>query len=122
MMHGPYKKRVGDQIIEEGIFYYGLKHDRWLRYNSSDILQNKEFFSLVFTTNPLGFFGIQKKKSLKKLFQKDLERSRVYITPSTTTVRLQQEESTLLITQLVPGLNFIAQVKRKERLNLLIQI
>ena len=63
MMHGPYKKRVGDQIIEEGIFYYGLKHDRWLRYNSSDILQNKEFFSLVFTTNPLGFLGFRKRKA-----------------------------------------------------------
>ena len=114
MMHGPYKKRVGDQIIEEGIFYYGLKHDRWLRYNSSDILQNKEFFFLGFYNESVRFFGIQKKKSLKKLFQKDLERSRVYITPSTTTVRLQQEESTLLITQLVPGLNFIAQVKEKR--------
>ena len=41
MMHGPYKKRIGEQIIEEGSFYYGLKHDRWLRFNRSDILQDK---------------------------------------------------------------------------------
>ena len=51
MMHGPYKKRLGEQIIEEGIFYYGLKHGRWVRFNRSDILQDKEFFLLVGIVN-----------------------------------------------------------------------
>ena len=70
MMHGPYKKRVGDQIIEEGIFYYGLKHDRWLRYNSSDILQNKEFFSLGWYNESVRFFWDSEKEKLKEIIPK----------------------------------------------------
>ena len=62
MMHGPYKKRLGEQIIEEGMFYYGLKHDRWVRFNRSDILQDKEFFSLGWYNESIRFFGILKKR------------------------------------------------------------
>ena len=43
-MHGPYQKRVGDQIIEEGWYYKGLKHRRWFRFNRHDILQDKSYW------------------------------------------------------------------------------
>ena len=46
LMLGHYKKRLGELIIEEGMFYYGLKQNRWVRLNRSDILQDKEIFSL----------------------------------------------------------------------------
>ncbi|MEM8894263.1 MAG: hypothetical protein AAGC88_06780 [Bacteroidota bacterium] len=42
ILHGPYKKMLGDQVLEEGIFYKGTKHGRWMRYNRHDILQAKE--------------------------------------------------------------------------------
>ncbi len=42
LLHGPYKKIVGNQVMEEGIFYLGVKHGRWTRYNSKDILIDKE--------------------------------------------------------------------------------
>ncbi len=42
ILHGPYKKMLGDQVLEEGIFYKGTKHARWMRYNRHDILQVKE--------------------------------------------------------------------------------
>ncbi|WP_245906943.1 toxin-antitoxin system YwqK family antitoxin [Reichenbachiella versicolor] len=42
ILHGPYKKLLDDQVIEEGIFYYGVKHGRWMRWNKYDILQEKE--------------------------------------------------------------------------------
>ena len=42
VLHGPYKKMLGDQILEEGWFYKGMKHKRWMRYNKFDILQSKE--------------------------------------------------------------------------------
>ncbi len=42
ILHGPYLKMVGDQILEEGIFYKGTKHGRWMRYNKYDILQEKK--------------------------------------------------------------------------------
>ena len=28
--------------LEEGYFYKGVKHGRWMRYNTHDILQDKE--------------------------------------------------------------------------------
>jgi len=44
VMHGPYKKLKGELVLEEGYFYKGMKHKRWMRYNSHDILQNKEYY------------------------------------------------------------------------------
>lgn len=42
ILHGPYAKMVGDRLIEEGIFYKGTKHGRWMRHNKHDILQEKK--------------------------------------------------------------------------------
>ena len=42
LLHGPYTKRLGDQVLEEGIFYRGMKHGRWVRWDKYDILRSKE--------------------------------------------------------------------------------
>ncbi len=42
LLHGPYKKKRGDVTIEEGIFYVGTKHGRWIRKDKNDILIDKE--------------------------------------------------------------------------------
>ena len=42
ILHGPYQRILGDQVIEEGIFYIGTKHGRWTEFNRNDILVNKE--------------------------------------------------------------------------------
>lgn len=44
VMHGPYKKMLGEQVIEEGWYYKGLKHRRWVRFNRHDILQDKSYW------------------------------------------------------------------------------
>jgi len=44
VLHGPYKKMLGEQIIEEGWFYKGMKHRRWIRFNRHDILQEKAYW------------------------------------------------------------------------------
>jgi antitoxin component YwqK of YwqJK toxin-antitoxin module len=44
VLHGHYVKKLGDQILEEGFFYKGMKHKRWIRLNRHDILQEKELF------------------------------------------------------------------------------
>lgn len=44
VMHGHYIKKIGDQVLEEGYFYKGKKHGRWVRLNKSDILQDKKIF------------------------------------------------------------------------------
>jgi antitoxin component YwqK of YwqJK toxin-antitoxin module len=41
ILHGPYTLKVGDQIMEEGIFYVGTKHGRWTRYDRNFILLDK---------------------------------------------------------------------------------
>jgi len=41
MLHGPYKKMVGEHIVAEGIFYKGVKHGRWTTYDGNDILMSK---------------------------------------------------------------------------------
>jgi hypothetical protein len=33
LLHGPYKKMLGGEVIEEGIFYLGTKHGRWVSYD-----------------------------------------------------------------------------------------
>jgi len=42
LLHGPYTKKIGEVTIEEGIFYIGTKHGRWVRKDKNDILIDKE--------------------------------------------------------------------------------
>ncbi|MFY0650517.1 MAG: hypothetical protein JXQ96_00720 [Cyclobacteriaceae bacterium] len=42
ILHGPYKKMLGDQLLEEGVFYKGTKHARWSYWNKNDIRTGKE--------------------------------------------------------------------------------
>ena len=42
LIHGPYKKMQGPVVLEEGIFYKGAKHGRWMKYDRQDILDDKE--------------------------------------------------------------------------------
>jgi antitoxin component YwqK of YwqJK toxin-antitoxin module len=41
ILHGPYTKEKNGVVIEEGIFYMGLKHGRWLKKNENNILLDK---------------------------------------------------------------------------------
>jgi antitoxin component YwqK of YwqJK toxin-antitoxin module len=41
VLHGPYKRMIGDQVVEEGIYYKGLKHGRWVKYDRNNILMDK---------------------------------------------------------------------------------
>lgn len=46
ILHGPYKKVTQDgEVLEEGMFYKGTKHGRWMRYNRKEILVNKEKYT-----------------------------------------------------------------------------
>jgi antitoxin component YwqK of YwqJK toxin-antitoxin module len=42
LLHGPYKKMQGAVVLEEGIFYKGAKHGRWMKYDRNDLLDDKE--------------------------------------------------------------------------------
>ena len=42
LLHGPYKKLMNGVVIEEGIFYKGTKHGRWMQHDRNDVLTDKE--------------------------------------------------------------------------------
>jgi antitoxin component YwqK of YwqJK toxin-antitoxin module len=42
LAHGPYKRLMGDILIEEGIFYKGTKHGRWMKYDRQYLVDDKE--------------------------------------------------------------------------------
>lgn len=41
ILHGPYVKKQGTQVLEEGIFHFGTKHGRWVTLDKNDILLDK---------------------------------------------------------------------------------
>lgn len=41
LLHGPYRRLVGPDLVEEGIFFKGTKHGRWMRYNRQDLVEDK---------------------------------------------------------------------------------
>jgi antitoxin component YwqK of YwqJK toxin-antitoxin module len=42
LVHGPYKKMQDEVVLEEGQFFKGTKHGRWMRYNRENLLEDKE--------------------------------------------------------------------------------
>jgi antitoxin component YwqK of YwqJK toxin-antitoxin module len=36
LLHGPYKRVLNQVVIEEGIYYKGTRHGRWMTYNQRD--------------------------------------------------------------------------------------
>ena len=41
ILHGPYKRYIGKQLVEEGQFYVGAKHGRWEVMDKNNILMDK---------------------------------------------------------------------------------
>lgn len=41
ILHGPYKKMVGEKVIERGIYYKGTKHGRWEKWKKPKIEKYK---------------------------------------------------------------------------------
>lgn len=44
VLHGPYKKLVNDQLVEEGMYFYGTKHQRWVSLTRDNMLVDKEHY------------------------------------------------------------------------------
>jgi len=44
LLHGPYEKRIGETVVQQGIFYKGTKHGRWMTYSNKrdSVLTDKE--------------------------------------------------------------------------------
>ena len=63
IVHGPYKKMVGNKVVAEGYFYVGTRHLRWETYNKDGILLSKSHFEKGFPRDAIinYYDGAQKK-------------------------------------------------------------
>ncbi len=68
LLHGPYQKKLGDeQILEEGIFYKGMKHARWMRLDKKDILLDKEKYYKGWPRESLVAYWDDDRQKLKEI-------------------------------------------------------
>ncbi|MCC9135841.1 toxin-antitoxin system YwqK family antitoxin [Pontibacter silvestris] len=64
VLHGPYVKKIGGQIVEEGYFYVGTKHLRWERYRNDEegTLVDKKHYEKGFQRDAVvSYYGNTKK-------------------------------------------------------------
>ena len=67
ILHGPYKKLMGDQVIEEGIYYIGTKHGRWTKHTRKDILIDKEKYYKGWPKESIAKYYDPERKKLKEI-------------------------------------------------------
>lgn len=67
LLHGPYRKYANEMIIEEGIFFRGMKHGRWTTHDRNDILQDKEKYYKGWPKESLVQYWDKDRKSLKEI-------------------------------------------------------
>jgi len=63
IIHGPYIRRQGRKVLEEGIFYVGTKHGRWERYDRNFILLDKKRFYKGWPTDAeISYYDLNQQK------------------------------------------------------------
>ncbi|MEO5603762.1 MAG: hypothetical protein ABIR06_22785 [Cyclobacteriaceae bacterium] len=68
LLHGPYVKRMGEVVLEKGIFYKGTKHGRWLSFNRDSVLINKEKYFKGWPRESLvSYYDPQDRKKMKEI-------------------------------------------------------
>jgi antitoxin component YwqK of YwqJK toxin-antitoxin module len=68
LAHGPYKRMVGEDVIEEGIFFKGTKHGRWMRYDRQDLVEDKEKYYKGWPKESLvTYYDPNERKKLKEI-------------------------------------------------------
>ena len=68
LLHGPYEKRLGDMVIQKGIYYKGTKHGRWLSYDKDSVLTNKEkYFRGWPRESEVSYYDPTERKKMKEI-------------------------------------------------------
>jgi antitoxin component YwqK of YwqJK toxin-antitoxin module len=68
LVHGPYKKTQNNVVLEEGIFYKGTRHGRWLRYNRDSVLTDKEKYFRGWPRESLvSYYDPNERKKMKEI-------------------------------------------------------
>ncbi len=66
-LHGPYLKKIGKKIMEEGIYYVGTKHGRWNKYDKNYILLDKKRYYKGYATDAEITYYDEDKKKIKEV-------------------------------------------------------
>jgi len=67
ILHGPYTKKIGEVVVEEGIYYVGTKHGRWTQKTKNDILINKQRYYKGWPKESLVSYYDQKHTKIKEI-------------------------------------------------------
>lgn len=68
LLHGPYEKRIGEVVLEKGIFYKGTKHGRWLTYERDSVLKDKsKYFKGWPKESLVSYYDPQERKKMKEI-------------------------------------------------------
>lgn len=71
LLHGPYKKMIANVVVEEGIFYKGAKHGRWMRYSREDLLEDKDKYYKGWPKESLVSYHDPERTKVKELIPVD---------------------------------------------------
>jgi antitoxin component YwqK of YwqJK toxin-antitoxin module len=68
ILHGPYEKMKDEQVIEKGMFWNGLKHGRWMRYDNNGILMDKlTYFKGWPIDSKITYYDEEKREHVKEV-------------------------------------------------------
>ncbi len=68
LLHGPYKKTQGNVVLQEGIFFKGTRHGRWLTYSRDSVLTNKEKYYKGWPKESLvSYYDPTERKKMKEI-------------------------------------------------------
>ena len=74
LIHGPYKKMQNNIVLEEGIFYKGTKHGRWMQYDRNDVLNDKEKYYKGWPKESLAtYYDPIERKKVKELIPVEID-------------------------------------------------
>jgi antitoxin component YwqK of YwqJK toxin-antitoxin module len=71
LMHGPYKRYVGDVLIEDGWYYMGTKHGRWELYDKNNNLLNKEYYEKGFARDATISYYDESQRKIKEVLPRN---------------------------------------------------
>jgi antitoxin component YwqK of YwqJK toxin-antitoxin module len=67
ILHGPYRKFVGEALIEEGYYFVGTKHGRWESFYPDFTLKDKQHFAHGFPNDSRMTYYDEAKKKIKEI-------------------------------------------------------
>ena len=68
VLHGPYKRMINEKVVEEGMYFFGTKHERWLSLSLQQKLNNKEhFFKGWYRDSEISYYDPDTKTKVKEV-------------------------------------------------------